>query len=227
MVRFDSHQPHHLYLGPHIYKAASAAAIGVPRLHCLSPPAFPAPYLHAPLTALIFPVEAPHGLPALPVPSSHCLSSIMVNFNAIMNSKSKPPPVLSSRFTPGRLVPPLGTPGGRAGAWPWQGVAEDLVLFLGLAPAPSDLCQVISLLCALASSSAEQSQPVGSPGGMLSHSPAARGAADGEADVSQPVLCFWVRGLEGYFLLGGSLILLSHFFYAFPFQGWRGTEEPH
>lgn len=170
------------------------------------------PSLPAPLTALIFPVEAPHGLPALPFPGSHCLSSITVYFNATMNSKSKPPPVPTSRFTPGRLVPPLSTPGGRAGAWPWQGVAEDPVLFLGLAPAPSDLCQVISLLCAFASSSAEQSQPAGSPGGMLSHSPAARRAADGEANASQPVLRFWVRGFEGYFLLGGSLILPSHFF---------------
>lgn len=45
------------------------------------------------------------------------------------------------------------------------------MLLPGSAPAPGDLCQVISLLCVLASSSAKRSRPAGSPRGMLGRSP--------------------------------------------------------
>lgn len=92
------------------------------------------------------------------------------------------------------------------------------MLFLGSAPAPGDLCQVISLLCALASSRAAPSRPAGSPGGMLPRSPAARGAADGEADVSQPVRCCWEGGWEGCFLLGGVSSFHLPFFTPFLFR---------
>lgn len=89
-----------------------------------------------------------------------------------MNSKSQTTPVLSARLSTGRSVPALIIPGGRAGAArPWRGVAGDPVLLPGSAPAPGDLCQVISLLCVLASSSAERSRPAGSPRGMLGRSP--------------------------------------------------------
>lgn len=103
-----------------------------------------------------------------------------------------------------------------------RGVAGAPVLFLGSAPAPGDLCQVISLLCAGASSLAAR----GSPGGMIPLAAAARGAPGVEADVSQPVPDFGRGGGKAISFCCDCYPSSSRFFNAFSFQGWSRTEEP-
>lgn len=112
-VWLEFHQPHHLYLGPHIYQAASsgpAAATAVPcpssAYCCFSSLDGPlrtstlVPFLPAPRPALTVPAEAPRHLrPALIV-------SVTLNCNATTNSQSKTNPVPTSALTPGGLVPP-------------------------------------------------------------------------------------------------------------------------
>lgn len=199
---------------PHTFQAASSS-LWCPVPTSPSPPAFPAlmgtpcpsnlfPSLPAALTALLFPGEAPASLLS-------SLFFVVVNFDAPKSSKTKATPVP-------RAVPSAQREGGTLP----RGVTRAPVLFLGSAPAPGDLCQVISLLCAGASSCAAR----GSPGGMIPLAPAARGAPGGGADVPQPLPDFGRGGGKATSFCWDCYPSSSSFFNAFSFQGWSGTEEP-
>lgn len=110
-----------------------------------------------------------------------------------------------------------------------RGVAGAPVLFLGSAPAPGDLCQVISLLCARASSRAAR----GSPGGMLPLVPVPSRSLLLPAELRvesrmSPSPCpdFGRGGGKATSFCWEGYPSTSRLFNAFPFQGWSGTEEP-
>lgn len=100
------------------------------------------------------------------------------------------------------------------------------VLFLGSAPAPGDLCQVISLLCAGVSSCAAR----GCPGGMIPLHPA-RSRCPWSPRLEErvcPSPCPILRGEVGKPLPSAGTVIppAPGGFNDFSFQGWSGTEPP-
>lgn len=203
-------------LCPHTFQAASSS-LWCPVPTSPSPPAFPA-LMGTPCTPNLFPSQ---------VRLLHCCCHPFSLSWSILT------PQRATKSTPPQChepSPQLGRCSAQReeGTVP-RGVAGAPVLFLGSAPAPGDLCQVISLLCARASSRAAR----GSPGGMLPLVPVPSRSLLLPAELRvesrmSPSPCpdFGRGGGKATSFCWEGYPSTSRLFNAFPFQGWSGTEEP-